>query len=162
MPARHNAALHIKYGPTKTFHLFLSGFGHPEQMRQLIKLSFRSRRRQIMLDPELAVVNIFRLASHKTQVYINRREDQFAFTYHINLIPNVPTIRVISHISGNDQTVNLFPFLGPDYRISKNPTKLKTTSGISHNRPGRPSRLSKLFTKSPLYIKPDGTPVYDK
>lgn len=152
MPIKQNAELAITYDPGRPpFHLFLRAYGSPFNVRILCKMALHGQRRQIMLDPEDFVVNLISKASRKVQLNITRRDAAYAFTYHINLIPEIPTVEVISHNQHTRETFNLFSFVGRDYRpvnITRPQGKPGKDHTILHNRRGRPSLISKM--KEPL------------
>jgi len=151
MRSLHNAAFHIIWDETQPpFNFFLSGRGDPEYVKELVRLTFRDRRRDIMSNPQYFAVNIFCRANAIATVTIMRPSRPFGFTYRFNIIKSVPTVRVVSHITQQNERFNLFEWIGPQRRLSKTPSINHSTL---HNKRGRPSELSKMKEPVPDQFK---------
>lgn len=162
MPSRHNAHIIIEYNEAyDPFNLFLTGFGAPDDIKRLVKLSVRAKRRAVMQDPEQFAVNLFEYALKRTTVWLNRRESVYAWNYYVNMLAPVPTIRIMSEITGERETVNFFDWIGPERRQQTEPVALRKISVAKKHR-GRPSLLSKdprmqgQYQPVPDYVDSDG------
>ena len=154
-PSRHNAILHITFDDGEPLHLFLTGYGSPDSVKSLLKLSIRGIRGTVAADPEEIAINLFWYAKKKTSVYIRRRDLRYAFTYHIRLGKN-PQIRIKSNSA--DDSFNLFQFVGYARAISEKPKA--QSDYVKTGKRGRPSGLSKFYVPAPDYITPDGEAIY--
>ena len=108
----------------------------------------RGKRRQIKVDPEAFAVNLFWYAANRTQVHLTRRESSYAFTYRIDLVPTIPTVHIISEITGNSDRHNLFPWVGSERRTTKEPPADKPLN-IKTGKRGRPTGLHKYAVPLP-------------
>lgn len=168
MPSRHNAAIYVRYREDMpSFNLFLTGYGSPEDMRSLCRLAFRANRRQIMVDPEMFVGNLFFQVYKRTAVYITQREEVYQWMYAIDLMPKVPTLRITSAITGEKEDVYLFRWLGPERPLKAKEEPIHVEYA---KRRGRPSglagdpRLRQFFVPAPDHVdEATGKPVrYDE
>ena len=156
MPSRNSAAIAIVYDPEqKPFHLHLTGSGAPWAVKELMRAAFRGRRAAIMSDPEMFVVWFFRYACAKTRVNITQREERYVWWYKIDLLPQVPTIRIGS--ASGDERHKLFRWIGPErFKLEEKVPKAKLVEVRSGKR-GRPSTLAKLgYVPAPEYIDEHG------
>lgn len=147
MPSRNSALISVLYDDREpAFKMYLDAFGHPDQVRDMVKRACKARRRQIMVNPDIFPFNLAYAASLKTTVYPSKRERDYCFTYYINLHAAVPRVKIYDARAHHNRHLHFFDWIGPEYRTKPKPVVQNPAADYSgKRRRGRPTNVSKAI-----------------
>lgn len=165
---QHNCAISIKYHENyRTFKLYLSSYGAPENVRNMLILAVRGLRGLVKSDPEPLLAQLVYQAVRKCKkatVTFHPREASYLWRYRIDLLRMIPTIKMSNLSNGISDTHLLFEFLGPAVARKVTDPQQQKVESYGKRRRGRPSNLSRVIKPVPAptgFDKKTGAPIFE-